>query len=120
ASAVDGQPTPEGAGRQRMGFGARGPAEPTLDAVQRGAQRLSPPPLGARPRSGWAIAGRLAGRAASAGDAGGPPHQVAGILLLVRGTVGSPARRAIWRAIPPRSAGRARTGRLGPRRSRVR
>ena len=64
--------------------------------------------------------GRVAGPAPAAGDAGRSAHEVAGILLVVRGPVGSPARRPLRRAVPPRRPRGARAERLGAGRSRLR
>ena len=71
------------------------------------------PALAAGPRAGRADAGGGAGSAAAAGGAGRAAHQVAGVLLVVRRPVGSPARRAVRRPLPPRGAGGARRAATG-------
>ena len=53
------------------------------------------------------------GSAPPAGGAGRAAHQVAGVLLLVRRPMGSPARRAVRRPVSPRGAGGARRSATG-------
>ena len=96
---------------------ARAEGTSNLYAMTRDDLDASAKPLvGARSRAGGFDA---RGRAGSAPRADGPrrtPHEIAGIFLVVRGTVGSLARRAVRRALPPlRAVGVCRRGMDGRR-----
>ena len=121
AAAVDRQPPSEGAGRRRLGCVAARGHEPLLHDDARRARRRRPAGCGCWSASRSAptpAPTRMQRRLQSV--LAERRIEVAGVLRVVGRPVGSAARRAVRRSLPPRGAAGAARPSVDRRRSRLR